>query len=122
MSQQSEGVFQVGQTSIPPTDPSQMTVSGYQSHSGPTQSSSNRSLSSSRIQNKLSFLREETKRNKEARRVLEPLNESLNETLRGFEKIVSLSTQQDVGEEKKRKETKRQGECSNHSMKVSTKH
>lgn len=32
--------------------------------------------------------------------MLEPLNESLNETLRGFEKIVSLSTQQDVGEEK----------------------
>lgn len=79
----------------PPLPPS-----GYQSSSGPVQTASGRSLSSSRIQNKLSFLREETKRNKEARKALEPLNDSLNETLRGFERITSVSVQQEVVDEK----------------------
>lgn len=50
-----------------------------------------RSLSSSRMSRKLNQLREENKKNKDVIKTHETLNESLSETIRGFEKIWSGS-------------------------------
>lgn len=50
-----------------------------------------RSLSTSRVSNRLSRLRDESKKNRETQRMHEMMNESLNETIRGFEKIWSGS-------------------------------